>query len=84
MRDFAFLHEEGGSAESEEGGLLPEDLIRRLRTLGLQHRMRDLTDRIRHVEEQGADVSPLLGEKQRLAAELRALQPGGATSDGNF
>jgi DNA primase len=85
MRDLAFLHDEGGAAEPEEGGgLPPEDLIRRLRTLGLQSRMRDLTDRIRRTEEAGGDVEPLLSEKLRMATEMRSLQAGVESSDGNF
>lgn len=84
VRDLAFLNDEGGSVDAEEGDLLPEDLIRRLRTLGLRNRMRELTDRIRMAEERREEIGPLLAEKQRLAAELRSNQQSGAAGDGNF
>jgi DNA primase len=79
IRELAFLHDEIRQVEEA-----PHDILLRIRRWGLQHRMREVTDRIRRAEEHREDLAKLLIEKQQLAAALRDLEPRGAGQDGNF
>jgi DNA primase len=72
IRELAFLHDEIRQVEE-----VPHDILQRIRLWGLQHRMRELTDRIRRTEEKGEDVGSLLLVKQELAAALRDLDTRG-------
>lgn len=75
VRDLAFLHDETVPDEGgEDQELVPEDLLLRLRRRLLEHRKREITDRIRRAEDRGEDVTPLLREKQELAAALRGMK----------
>ncbi len=73
IRELAFLHDEIRQVEE-----VPHDILQRIRLWGLQHRMRELTDRIRRTEEKGEDVGSLLLVKQELAAALRDLDTRGS------
>lgn len=79
LRDLSFLH--GEEAQAAE---IPADMPRRLRRLALQHRMRELTDRIRRAEEKGEDIRQLVVEKQALASELRDIEAIEEGRHGNF
>jgi len=78
-RGLDFLHGETGSVAE-----VPVDLVPRLRALGLQRRMRDLTDRIRRAEERGEPIVSLLKEKQDLAAALRETEAPDGERKSNF
>lgn len=82
LGDLAFLHGETGDIEPAPEH--PEEVLRRLRGWALRHRMQDLTDRIRRIEEQGGDVSSLLQEKQDLAEVLKRLAAEDRSDMGNF
>ncbi len=74
VRDLSFLHEETATDDGwSEGEPDPEDLLRGMRRRLLEHRKREVTDRIRRAEDRGEDVTPLLRMKQDLAAALRGL-----------
>lgn len=82
LRDLSFLNEEAedvGSAPEH-----PEEMLRRIQSWRLRHRMQELTDRIRRAEERGGDVAPLLAEKQEMAETLRQLGDMDRTGEGNF
>lgn len=84
VRDLAFLHEETVPDEGgEEGELVPEDLLLRMRRRLYEHRKREITDRIRRAEDRGEDVTILLREKQELAAALRGLEGSTPEEAGN-
>jgi DNA primase len=79
IRELSFLHDEIRQVEE-----VPHDILHRIRRWGLQHRMRELTDRIRIAEERGEEVANLLVVKQELAAALRDADPRAAPKEGNF